>query len=65
MFAGPLSGKNEKQQCASLFLWTVEKGREILSMWKLDAATEKDQTEAYLERFREHVSPMANTVLSR
>lgn len=65
MFAGPLYGKNEKQQCAYLLLWTGEKGRDIYSTWTLDEKTEKEKIAVYMDKFKQHIVPTANPVFAR
>ena len=64
MFAGPLSGKTEKVQCAYLLIWAGAKGREIFNTFNV-VPEELHKIEPYLAKFKAYASPQKNTVFAR
>ena len=64
MFAGPLSGKTEKVQCAYLLIWAGAKGREIFNTFNV-APEELHKIEPYLAKFKAYASPQKNTVFAQ
>ena len=65
MLDGPLNRKSQKIQCAYLLLWIGEKGRDIYGTWILDAVTEQNKFDVYLQKFKDHITPTTNTVFER
>ena len=64
LFSGPLEGKSQAVKYSYLMIWVREKGREIFSTWVL-TAEETNKTVVYLVKFRAHVEPISNPIVTR
>ena len=64
MLSGPLSGKEEKEQCSYFLLHIGQTGRDIFNTWKL-SEQERDKIKVLFDKFSEHCLPQQNTTVMR
>ena len=64
MLQGPLSEKDEKQQCGYFLLYVRQNGRDIFNTWTLTSA-ETDKIDVLFEKYEAYCNPKQNVTVIR
>ena len=64
MLQGPLSEKDEKQQCGCFLLYVRQNGRDIFNTWTLISA-ETDKIDVLFEKYEAYCNPKQNVTVIR
>ena len=64
MLQGPLSEKDEKQQCGYFLLYVRQNGRDIFNTWTLTSA-ETDKIDVLFKKYEAYCNPKQNVTVIR
>ena len=64
MLQGPLSKKDEKQQCGYFLLYVGQNGRDIYNTWTL-TSEETDKIDVLFEKYEAYCNPKQNVTVIR